>query len=92
MLDEDECGIEDGGGGVGLVDGPATAFVCSLFMPHKGRLGLVGRLHTIALTESCCPLFMHSLILPILRLPVTKSIRSGVPPDQEPSGARFARL
>ena len=32
---------------------------------NKGRLGLVGRLHTIVLTESCCILFVHSLILPL---------------------------
>ena len=33
MLDEGNSGIVEGGGGVVLgVDGPATAFVCSLFM------------------------------------------------------------
>ena len=33
VLDEDECCAVDGGGYVELyVDGPATAFVCSLFM------------------------------------------------------------
>lgn len=37
MLDEDECGMVDGGGSVELgVDGPATAFVCSLFMATQG--------------------------------------------------------
>ena len=31
------CGIVDDGGGVELkVDGPATAFVCSLFMATQG--------------------------------------------------------
>ena len=37
MLYEDEWGIVDDGGGVGLVDGPATAFVCTLFMAANGQ-------------------------------------------------------
>ena len=41
MLYEDEWGIVDDGGGVGLVDGPATAFVCTLFMAAIGQLSVV---------------------------------------------------
>ena len=53
MLD----GIVDGEGAAGLgVDGPATAFVCLMFMA-----GLTRQRRQV--TESCCLLFIYGLIL-----------------------------